>query len=57
LVGFGLLSVNAARDRVEVLAQPTHYRPRADARLRSRLLGSMRGGGAIRCLAARHGSR
>jgi hypothetical protein len=38
LVGFGLMAVNAARDRVEVLAEPAPYRPRPDARRRARLL-------------------
>jgi hypothetical protein len=38
LVGFGLMSVNAARDRVEVLAEPGPYRPRPDAHRRARLL-------------------
>ena len=38
LIGFGLLAVDAARDRVEVLAEPGPYRPRPDARRRTRLL-------------------
>jgi hypothetical protein len=38
LIGFGLLAVNAARDRVEVLAEPGPYRPRPDQRRRTRLL-------------------
>jgi len=38
LIGFGLLVVNAARDRVEVLAEPGPYRPRPDQRRRARLL-------------------
>jgi hypothetical protein len=38
LIGFGLMAVNAARDRVEVLAEPAPYRPRPDARRRTRLL-------------------
>jgi hypothetical protein len=38
LVGFGLMAVNAARDRVEVLAEPAPYRPRPDTRRRARLL-------------------
>ncbi len=38
LVGFGLLAVNPARDRVEVLAEPGPYRPRPDQRRRARLL-------------------
>jgi len=37
-LGFGLLAVNAGRDRVEVLAEPGPYRPRPDARRRARLL-------------------
>src|SRR5580698_9106867 len=37
-LGFGLLAVNQARDRVEVLAEPTPYRPRPDLRRRKRLL-------------------
>src|SRR6185503_3648263 len=28
LIGFGLMAVDAARDRVEVLAEPGPYRPR-----------------------------
>jgi hypothetical protein len=39
LIGFGLLAVDAARDRVEVLAEPGPYRPRPDQRRRTRLLG------------------
>ena len=38
LIGFGLMAVNAARDRVEVLAEPAPYRPRPDARRRALLL-------------------
>jgi hypothetical protein len=38
LVGFGLIAVNAARDRVEVLVEPAPYRPRPDARRRALLL-------------------
>jgi hypothetical protein len=38
LVGFGLMAVNATRDRVEVLAEPAPYRPRQDAPRRARLL-------------------
>jgi hypothetical protein len=38
LIGFGLMAVNAARDRVEVLAEPGPYRPRPDQRRRTRLL-------------------
>ncbi len=38
LLGFGLLAVNAARDRVEVLAEPGPYRPRPDQLRRKRLL-------------------
>jgi hypothetical protein len=38
LLGFGLMAVNAARDRVEVLAEPLPYRPRPDVRRRVRLL-------------------
>ena len=38
LLGFGLLAVNAARDRVEVLAEPAPYRPRPDRPRRARLL-------------------
>jgi len=38
LLGFGLMAVNTARDRVEVLTEPAPYRPRADARRRTRLL-------------------
>jgi hypothetical protein len=38
LIGFGLLAVDAARDRVEVLAEPGPYRPRPDQPRRKRLL-------------------
>jgi hypothetical protein len=39
LLGFGLLAVNPARDRVEVLVEPAPYKPRPDRRRRSGLLG------------------
>jgi hypothetical protein len=38
LIGFGLMAVNAARDQVEVLAEPAPYRPRPDRRRRARLI-------------------
>jgi len=38
LIGLGLMAVNAARDRVEILAEPRPYRPRPDQRRRTRLL-------------------
>jgi hypothetical protein len=38
LIGFGLMAVNAARDRIEVLAEPGPYRPRPDQRRRKQLL-------------------
>jgi len=38
LIGFGLMAVDMAHERVEVLAEPGPYRPRADARRRRRLL-------------------
>jgi hypothetical protein len=38
LIGLGLLAVDAAHDRVEVLAEPGPYRPRPDLRRRTRLL-------------------
>jgi hypothetical protein len=38
LIGVGLLAVNAARDRVEVLAEPEPYKPRPNQRRRTRLL-------------------
>jgi hypothetical protein len=39
LIGLGLLAVDTARDRVEVLTEPGPYRPRPDLRRRTRLLG------------------
>jgi hypothetical protein len=38
LIGLGLMAVNVARDRVEVLAEPGPYRPRPNQRRRARLL-------------------
>lgn len=38
LLGYGLLTVNTARDRVEVLVEPGPYKPRPDAKRRTRLL-------------------
>jgi hypothetical protein len=38
LLGFGLIAVSGARDRVEVLAGPGPYQPRRDVRRRTRLL-------------------
>lgn len=38
LLGLGLLAVEAARGRVEVLVEPGPYRPRADGRRRARLV-------------------
>ena len=38
LLGFGLMTVNAARERVEVLVDPGPYRPRRDHRRRVHLL-------------------
>ena len=38
LIGLGLMAVDTARDRVEVLAEPGPYRPRPDMRRRTRLL-------------------
>ena len=38
LIGLGLLAVDAAHDRVEVLAEPGPYRPRPDQKRRGRLL-------------------
>ena len=38
LIGLGLMAVDAARDRIEVLAEPGPYRPRPDQRRRSQLL-------------------
>ena len=37
LLGFGLLAVDAGRGRVEVLAEPTPYRPRKNPRRRERV--------------------
>jgi len=55
LLGFGLLAVTPSSARVEVLAEPSPYRPRANARRRTLLIrehGSRRGdptpGGATR---------
>ena len=55
LLGFGLLAVDAAGKRVEVLAEPTAYRPRANPRRRALLLrehrnrkGDPNQGGAFR---------
>ncbi|WP_338665440.1 DUF2161 family putative PD-(D/E)XK-type phosphodiesterase [Pararoseomonas sp. SCSIO 73927] len=39
LLGFGLLAVDPARGAVEVLAEPTPYRPRPNAARREGLLG------------------
>jgi len=39
LLGFGMMAVNVALDRIEVVAEPGPYRPRADQRRRTRLLG------------------
>jgi len=39
MLGLGLLAVDAARDRIEVLAEPGPYRPRPDNERRRRLLG------------------
>jgi len=39
MLGLGLLAVDAARDRVEVLAEPGPYRPRPDRERRRALLG------------------
>jgi hypothetical protein len=39
LIGLGLMAVDAGRDLVEILAEPTPYRPRPDRRRRARLLG------------------
>lgn len=39
LIGFGLMAVDTAQDRVDVLAEPGPYRPRTDARRRRRVLG------------------
>ena len=38
LIGLGLMAVNPAGDRVEILAEPGPYRPRPDQRRRARLL-------------------
>ena len=38
LIGFGLMAVDVARNRIEVLTEPGPYRPRPDQRRRSRLL-------------------
>ena len=38
LLGLGLMAVTAARDRIEVLAEPGPYRPRSHQRRRARLL-------------------
>jgi hypothetical protein len=38
LLGFGLMAVSPARDRVEVLAEPGPYQPRRDHKRRARLL-------------------
>ena len=38
LLGFGLMTINVDRDRVEVLAEPGPYRPRPDQKRRTRLL-------------------
>jgi hypothetical protein len=38
LIGVGLMAVDAARNRVEVLAEPGPYRPRPNQRRRARLL-------------------
>jgi len=43
LIGFGLMAVDAAHDRVEVLAEPGPYRPRLDHRRRARLLSEHAG--------------
>lgn len=39
LIGFGLMAVDTAGERVEVLAEPGPYRPRSDQRRRRKLLG------------------
>ena len=46
LIGFGLMAVDVARNRIEVLAEPGPYRPRPDQRRRTRLLSehARRGG-------------
>ena len=38
LIGFGLMAVSVARDRIEVLVEPGPYRPRPDRHRRVRLL-------------------
>ena len=38
LIGFGLMAVNVARTRIEVLVEPGPYRPRPDQSRRARLL-------------------
>ena len=38
LIGFGLMAIDVAHDRVDVLAEPGPYRPRSDIRRRGRLL-------------------
>jgi hypothetical protein len=38
LLGFGLLAVHPARNRVEILAEPAPYRPQPNLRQRRRLL-------------------
>src|SRR3978361_429913 len=55
LLGFGLMAVRAARDRVDVLVEPGPYQPRRDHRRRSQLLsehtrrrGDPAGGGITR---------
>jgi hypothetical protein len=42
LLGLGMMAVDTARDRIEVLAEPGPYRPRSDQRRRLRLLGEHR---------------
>ena len=42
LLGFGLLAVNAARNTVEVLAEPTPYRPRPNLARRRKLAAEHR---------------
>jgi hypothetical protein len=38
LLGFGLMAIQPATGRVEILAEPAPYRPRANARRRARLI-------------------
>lgn len=38
LIGLGLMAVDAAHERVEILAEPGPYKPRSDPRRRARLL-------------------